>query len=87
MQARVTQSFNGMPDGGRKARKFAPGDVITGDLARTAVDNGLAIEIDEAPAAPPPKAATPAQAAPADAPKPAAKGKAKPAAPADGGAA
>lgn len=80
MQARVIQPFDGMPDGAKRSRTFAAGDIITGELARTAVDNGLAKEVTEAAPAAPKPASAPAAAA--DAPKSAGKSKSKGKAPA-----
>ncbi len=76
MQARVTQAFDGMPDGSKRSRKFATGEIIEGDLARTAVDNGLAKEVAEAPPAPskPPVPAAAQAGAASPAPKSKAKG-------------
>ena len=42
MQAKVTKPFKGAPDGTAQSVQFNPGDVIEGDLARVAVENGWA---------------------------------------------
>jgi hypothetical protein len=42
MKAKVTKGFPGVPDGEIRTRAIAAGEVITGDLARVAVDEGWA---------------------------------------------
>lgn len=44
MKATVTKGFDGAKDGAIYPTTFKPGDVVEGDLARVAVDNGWATE-------------------------------------------
>ena len=47
MKAKVTKAFPGLPDGAVKVVNFEVGDVVTGDLARVAVENGWAKVVSE----------------------------------------
>lgn len=51
MKVFVTKSFDGAPDGTIYPKHFVPGDIVEGDLARVAVEQGWATE-DVEPAAP-----------------------------------
>lgn len=42
MKAKVTKRFEGVPDGKFYTESFAPGAVVHGDLAKTAVEGGNA---------------------------------------------
>ena len=44
-RARVTSAFRGVRDGEIHPRQWAPGDEISGDLAREAVAGGHAVQI------------------------------------------
>lgn len=44
MKATVIKEFPGAPDGAIYPKTFVPGDVVEGDLARVAVENGWAKE-------------------------------------------
>lgn len=53
MRAEVFTEFVGLPPGEKRNKRFQPGDIIEGELARVAVENGFAFEIegeDDAPA-------------------------------------
>lgn len=50
MKAKVTKLFKGQPDYDLVPRDICVGEVITGDLARVAVEQDWADEISEAPA-------------------------------------
>lgn len=45
MDARVTRAFDGVPDGMIHPRRIAAGEIISGDLARVALESGWAEEI------------------------------------------
>jgi hypothetical protein len=47
MKAKVTQTFQGVPDGQIHTREIAPGEVIEGDLAAVAVREKWAEEVVE----------------------------------------
>jgi hypothetical protein len=40
--AKVTKEFDGCPDGEVHPKSFKPGDIVEGDLARVAIENGWA---------------------------------------------
>lgn len=46
MEARVTKGFPGRPDDEVMTRQFEVGDIVKGDLARVAVENEWAEEIE-----------------------------------------
>ncbi|KPF47074.1 hypothetical protein [Rhizobium sp. AAP43] len=46
MEAKVTKSFPGRPDDEVMTRQFEVGDIVKGDLARVAVENGWAEEVE-----------------------------------------
>jgi hypothetical protein len=51
MRAKVTEAFNGVPDGRIHPRQIAVGEIIDGDLAAVAIREKWAEETaDEAPA-------------------------------------
>lgn len=50
MQAKVTKPFSGRPDGAPLPHDFGEGDIVEGELARVAVANKWAVEIDMAKA-------------------------------------
>lgn len=56
MRAKVTKVFQGRPDGDALARSITPGEIIGGELAVVAVEQGWAETIDAASSAPPPSA-------------------------------
>lgn len=46
MQAKVTTAFKGRPDKENAVRRIEVGELLDGDLAMVAVDNGWAVEDD-----------------------------------------
>ena len=46
VQAKVTKDFNGVPDGQTVTRRLHVGQIITGDLARAAIQGGLAQRVE-----------------------------------------
>jgi hypothetical protein len=52
VEAKVTKPFKGTPDGKIYPEKFEPGDTVTGDLARVAVEEGWAKSVKGSEAAP-----------------------------------
>lgn len=50
--AKVTEAFDGVPDGSIYPRRFKVGEPVFGDLAVVAINNGWAEEGDDAPADP-----------------------------------
>lgn len=47
IRALVVEPFPGLPDGELTVKNFAVDDVVDGDLARVAIEEGWAIEMDE----------------------------------------
>lgn len=47
MRAKVTKAFSGRPDDDVQTRDFKVGDVVSGDLAKVAIDNKWAEETQE----------------------------------------
>lgn len=47
MEAKVVKSFPGRPDDEVMTRQFEVGDIVKGDLARVAIENEWAEEIEE----------------------------------------
>lgn len=46
MRAEVHTEFLALPPGERRNKRFSPGDIVEGEIARVAIDNGFAEEID-----------------------------------------
>lgn len=53
MKAIVIEEFSGVEDGGIHPRRIGAGEMITGELARVAIDNGWAREAGEKAKKPP----------------------------------